>query len=187
MNSSRVSSLFSETREALFSSLDVLLLLLLLLLLLEESSLSESGYILCSGRRALLSLESTRGSSYQGTLTFDLGLVWFSVSVVVFDSMTLVTMLHFLGVPEAGVWGPEVEASVVRGSDGIRCGEVELRVEASPVFVWESLGSESRVWESVGSVSEVKVAVVIGSGARGYEEREFGVKGSEKTMSGVSG
>lgn len=100
--------------------------------------------------------------------------------------MTLL-VLDFLGLAEPGIWGLAVLVSGVGGSERIRSGGVELRLDGSPVFVWESLGRESRVWESEGCVSEVKVAVVMGSGARGYEERRFGVKGSEKSKSGVSG
>lgn len=184
MNSSRVSSLFSETKEVLFSSLGVLVTLLL-----EESSLSESGYILCSGGRPLLCLERMRGASYHGILVSNLGLArsLISISVVVFDSLTLLIMLDFLGLPEPGVWGPAVLVSGLGASEGARSSEALLGVEGSPVSVWESLGMESRVCESVGNESVVKVAVVMGSGARGYDERGLGVKGSEKTVSGVSG
>lgn len=66
MNKSRVSSLFSESKEYIFFSLGELLLLLL-----EESSLSESGYILCNVGRASLRFERIRGSSYHGVVVLN--------------------------------------------------------------------------------------------------------------------
>lgn len=106
MNRSSDSSLFPEFKEALFFSLGELLLLLL-----EESSLSESGYILCSGGRASLRFERIRGSSYHGTIVLNWVPECFFILDVLSNSVMLLTKLNLLELPESGVWGLAVLVS----------------------------------------------------------------------------